>query len=299
MDSKIKYSRIEANPKLLAYLLILPTLIAVFAILIYPLAYSFMISFSSVTLRDLTYNFVGLKNYIKAFTDSRLGFALILTLQYVTVTLVFKLILGMGGALILKENFGGRSLARSLVIIPWATPPIVAGLIWKWMFNSKVGILNFLLFRSGIISNYIPWLSSRNFALWGVSLADIWQGTPFFIIIILAGLQTIPDDLYEAADIDGAGSFRKFISITLPMVKFPIMVSIILGTIAAINQFDLFYIMTKGGPSNYTTVATFYDWQNAFKFYKLNYASAISYLILIVAAMISLAYARMIKRGED
>lgn len=299
MDSKIKHSRIEANPKLLAYLLILPTLIAVFAILIYPLAYSFMISFSSVTLRDLTYNFVGLKNYIKAFTDSRLGFALILTLQYVTVTLAFKLTLGMGGALILKENFGGRSLARSLVIIPWATPPIVAGLIWKWMFNSKVGILNFLLFRSGIISNYIPWLSSRNFALWGVSLADIWQGTPFFIIIILAGLQTIPDDLYEAADIDGAGSFRKFISITLPMVKFPIMVSIILGTIAAINQFDLFYIMTKGGPSNYTTVATFYDWQNAFKFYKLNYASAISYLILIVAAMISLAYARMIKRGED
>ena len=298
MFGKIQ-SRIESNSKLLAYLLVAPTLIVVFAILVYPLMYSLAISFSSVTLRDMTFNFIGLKNYIEAFTDPKLGHSFILTLQYLIGTLSAKLVIGMGGALILKEKFIGRGLARSLIIIPWATPLIVSGLIWKWIFNSKVGLLNFILFKLGIIDNYKAWLSQDNFALWGVSIADIWQGTPFFIIILLAGLQTIPDDIYEAADIDGAGSFRKFFSITLPMVKFQLIISIILGTIAAVNQFDLFFIMTKGGPADVTTTAIYYNYQTAFKYWNSSYASTISYLILVFSAIIALAYAKVVRSDEN
>jgi multiple sugar transport system permease protein len=198
----------------------------------------------------------------------------------------------------LKERFIGRSITRALIIIPWATPFVVVGLMWKWMLHSKVGVINFLLERVGIIQEYIPFLSERTFAMPFVILADVWQGTPFFVIIILAGLQTIPDDLYEAANMDGSGGIKSFFYITLPLVKFPMFIATILGTILAINAFDLFFVLTKGGPSNVTTNATLFDWNNAFKFYHLSYASAISYVILLISMIITIGYVTILRRSE-
>ncbi|MCG9479696.1 MAG: sugar ABC transporter permease [Actinomycetia bacterium] len=289
----------HSNRKLVA-VLVIPTLILVVGVVLYPLIYSFVMSFGDVKFANIhDYNFVGIFQYVRAFTDSAFINSLKVSATFVFFAVLVKLILGILIALMLKENFVGRSLARALIIIPWATPFIVVGLMWKWMLHSKVGVINFLLDKVGIIESYIPFLSTRTFAMPCVILADVWQGTPFFVIIILAGLQTIPDDIYEAARIDGGGAIKNFFYITLPMVKFPIFISTILGTIFAINAFDLFFVLTRGGPGNITTNATLFDWYNAFKFYHLSYASAISYIILSISMTITVVYVIILRRTGE
>jgi multiple sugar transport system permease protein len=287
----------ERNDAKLAAVLIAPTLLLVLGVVAYPLVYSFVMSFGDVEFANIKdYNFVGISQYVRTFTDPEFIQSIQVSAKFVFSTVAVKLVLGTLIALLLKEKFVGRSLARALIIIPWATPFVVVGLMWKWMLHSKVGVINFFLLRLGIIEEYIPFLSSRTFAMPCVVLADVWQGTPFFVIILLAGLQTIPDDLYEAAHMDGAGSFKAFFSITLPLIKFPLFISTILGTIFAINSFDLFFVLTKGGPGKITTNATLFDWNNAFKFYHLSYASAISYVILMFAMLITVGYVFLMRK---
>jgi multiple sugar transport system permease protein len=288
----------QSNARLVA-VLIAPTLLLVIGVVAYPLIYSFVMSFGDVEFANIKdYNFVGFTQYIKAFTDSDFISSLQVSAKFVFFTVLVKLVLGTLVALMLKEKFIGRSITRALIIIPWATPFVVVGLMWKWMLHSKVGVINFILEKLGIIQEYIPFLSEKTFAMPFVILADVWQGTPFFVIIILAGLQTIPEDLYEASNMDGAGGIRSFFSITLPLIKFPIFISTILGTILAINAFDLFFVLTKGGPGNVTTNATLFDWNNAFKFYHLSYASAMSYIILMIAMLITIGYVVVMRRNE-
>lgn len=288
----------QSNAKLVA-VLIAPTLLLVVGVVAYPLIYSFVMSFGDVEFANIKdYNFVGFSQYVKVFTDPEFINSIQVSAKFVFFTVLIKLVLGTLIALMLKERFIGRSITRALIIIPWATPFVVVGLMWKWMLHSKVGVINFILEKLGIIQEYIPFLSEKTFAMPFVIIADVWQGTPFFVIIILAGLQTIPEDLYEVSNIDGAGGVRSFFFITLPLIKFPMFISTILGTILAINAFDLFFVLTKGGPSNVTTNATLFDWNNAFKFYHLSYASAISYVILMIAMLITIGYVVIMRRNE-
>ena len=287
----------ERNDAKLAAVLIAPSIVLVLGVVAYPLIYSFVMSFGDVEFANIKdYDFVGLTQYIKTFTDPEFIQSIQVSAKFVFSTVAVKLVLGTLIALMLKEKFVGRSLARALIIIPWATPFVVVGLMWKWMLHSKVGVFNFFLLRLGIIEEYIPFLSSKTFAMPCVVLADVWQGTPFFVIIILAGLQTIPEDLYEAAHMDGAGGVKAFFTITLPLIKFPLFISTILGTIFAINSFDLFFVLTKGGPGKITTNATLFDWNNAFKFYHLSYASAISYVILMFSMLVTVGYVFLMRR---
>jgi multiple sugar transport system permease protein len=287
----------ERSDAKLAAVLITPTLLLVVGVVAYPLIYSFVMSFGDVEFANIKdYNFVGIFQYVKTFTDPEFIEAIVVSAKFVFFTVLVKLVLGTLIAVMLKEKFIGRSITRALIIIPWATPFVVVGLMWKWMLHSKVGVINFFLERLGIIQDYIPFLSSKTFAMPFVITADVWQGTPFFVIIILAGLQTIPDDLYEAAHIDGAGSIRAFFTITLPLIRFPMFISTILGTIFAINSFDLFFVLTKGGPGKITTNATLFGWNNAFKFYHLSYASAISYVILLISMLITVGYVIIMRK---
>ncbi len=290
---------LEAHENHLAIVLVAPILIAVFGILVIPLLYSLLLSFTDTRSVIVDYNFVGFANYIKALQDDVFRYSMRITVTFVIITNFLKLVFGTMVALALKESFRGRSIARSLIIIPWATPLVVTAIIWRWMFNANVGLFNFLLTKVGIISHNIDILSNKNLAMPAVILADLWQGTPFFIILILAGLQTIPEDIYEAASIDGAGSFQKFFTITLPLVRFPMFVALILGSIFSINQFELFYIMTRGGPANFTRVITLYDWEKAFKRLDISYASAVSYLILLISFLIAAIYIIYLQKSED
>jgi len=289
----------ERSDAKLAAVLITPTLILVIGVVAYPLIYSFRMSFGDVEFANIKdYDFVGIFQYVKTFTDPEFIQAIQVSAKFVFSTVLVKLVLGTLIAVMLKEKFFGRSIARALIIIPWATPFVVVGIMWKWMLHSKVGVINFFLQRLGIIHDYIPFLSSKTFAIPCVVLADVWQGTPFFIIIILAGLQTIPEDLYEAAHMDGAGGIRAFFTITLPLIRFPLFISTILGTIFAINSFDLFFVLTKGGPGKITTNATLFDWNNAFKFYHLSYASAISYVILMFSMLVTIGYVVLMRKTQ-
>ena len=287
----------ERSDAKLAAVLITPTLLLVVGVVAYPLIYSFVMSFGDVEFANIKdYNFVGIFQYVRTFTDPEFIEAIVVSAKFVFFTVLVKLVLGTLIAVMLKEKFIGRSIVRALIIIPWATPFVVVGLMWKWMLHSKVGVINFFLERLGIIQDYIPFLSSKTFAMPFVIVADVWQGTPFFVIIILAGLQTIPEDLYEAAHMDGAGGIKAFFSITLPLIRFPMFISTILGTIFAINSFDLFFVLTKGGPGNITTNATLFGWNNAFKFYHLSYASAISYVILMISMLITVGYVVVMRK---
>ena len=287
----------ERSDAKLAAVLLTPTLLLVMGVVAYPLIYSFVMSFGDVEFANIKdYDFVGISQYVRTFTDPEFIQAIQVSAKFVFFTVLVKLVLGTLIAVMLKEKFIGRSIARALIIIPWATPFVVVGLMWKWMLHSKVGVINFLLERLGIIQDYIPFLSTKTFAMPFVITADVWQGTPFFVIIILAGLQTIPDELYEAAHMDGASGIKAFFSITLPLIRFPLFISTILGTIFAINSFDLFFVLTKGGPGNITTNATVFGWNNAFKFYHLSYASAISYVILMFSMIVTIGYVVIMRK---
>lgn len=289
----------ERSDAKLAAVLIAPTLLLVIGVVAYPLLYSLIMSFGDVEFANIKdYNFIGFSQYVKTFTDPEFINSVQVSAKFIFATVFVKLVLGTLIAVMLKETFISRSLTRSLIIIPWATPFVVAGLMWKWMLHSKVGVINFLLERLGIIKEYIPFLSTKTFAMPFVITADVWQGTPFFVIIILAGLQTIPEELYEAARMDGASGIKSFFSITLPLVRYPLFISTILGTIFAINSFDLFFVLTKGGPGNITTNATLFAWNNAFKFYHLSYASAISYVILMFAILVTIAYVVLMRKRD-
>lgn len=294
------FLNLEAHESHLAGVLVTPVIIVVFGILIMPLLFSLFVSFTDTrsVLPD-SYHFVGFAQYIKAINNEDFRFSMVVTVIFVIATNFCKLTLGTMVALALKEKFKGRSIARSLIIIPWATPLIVTGVMWKWIYDPHVGLVNYLLNKLGIIDHYINILSNRYFAMPAIIVTDTWQGTPFFIILILAGLQTIPDDLYEAADIDGAGSFKKFFKITLPLVKFPMFVALILGSIFSINQFELAYVMTRGGPINYTRFITLYDWTHAFRNLNIGYASAVSYLILLLSFLIAAIYIIYLQKSQD
>ncbi len=295
-----RFFNFERSDAKLAAVLIAPTLLLVMGVVAFPLIYSFVMSFGDVEFANIKdYDFVGIFQYVRTFTDPEFIQAIQVSAKFVFATVLIKLVLGTLIAVMLKEKFVGRSLARALIIIPWATPFVVVGLMWKWMLHSKVGVINFFLQRLGIIQEYIPFLSSKTFAMPSVVLSDVWQGTPFFVIIILAGLQTIPDDLYEAAWMDGASGIRAFFTITLPLIKFPLFISTILGTIFAINSFDLFFVLTKGGPGKITTNATLFDWNNAFKFYHLSYASAISYVILMFSMLLTVGYVTIMRKIQE
>jgi multiple sugar transport system permease protein len=198
----------------------------------------------------------------------------------------------------LKEKFIGRGFVRGIMIIPWAIPSIVVGVIFRWLLNPRYGAVNRLLSMLGIQTVDLNWLSNFKWALPAVIAADVWQNIPLFIIIILAGLQVIPEDLYEAADIDGAGSIKKFWNITLPMIKSPLLIVTILGTIFTVNAFDLFWIMTRGGPADVTRAATLYTWQIAMKNYNTSYGSAVSYLIMLLSIIIVFVYLRILGKRQ-
>jgi multiple sugar transport system permease protein len=295
-----KFFDLEARESRLAFFLVLPSLLAVFVILIYPLVFSLILSFTNATINVKwgSFHFTGLNNYIKAVKDPVVRNAFYVTIKFVFFSVFFKLALGIGIGLMLKERFIGRGIARGVMIIPWAVPSVVVGVIFRWLLNPQIGAVNRILRSIGIPTHNLNWLSNFKTALPVIIAADIWQNSPFFIIIILAGLQVIPEDLYEAASIDGAGAISKFWNITLPMIRYPVFIATLLGTIFSINTFDIFWIMTRGGPADVTRAATLLDWQEGFKFFNTSYASAISYLILLLALVITVIYLRFLGKKQ-
>jgi len=258
--------------------MILPALIFICLWMIYPIVYSFYISLYKWYLYSKV-SFVGLGNYVKLIHDDLFWKSLYQVSYYVMMSVSGQLILGLGMALLLNEKLKGRGIVKAFLLIPWALPGTTVGGIWKWIYQYDYGLFNVMLRTIGISENGIHWLSS-SMALNSIILVDIWRFAPFTAIIFLAGLATIPKSLYEAAVIDGANAWRRFINITLPLLVPTIVVVLILRTMFAFQVFDLVVTLTHGGPGTATYVLPYYVYLNAFSFIHIGYGAAMGYALM-------------------
>ena len=260
----------------------------------YPLIKSIIMSFQDYKLSRLdkvTWN--NFKNYKKMFGDRNFRLLFKNSLIYVITSVLGQFLLGLGLALALNGRFRGRGIYQSIIFLPWAFSAFVVGLLYRWSFNGEYGVVNDLLKKAGFISKGISWLGTPGLSLLVVILAMIWIGIPFFGINILAALQSVPEDIYEAAAMDGCGTFRKFFSLTLPYIKPTIIVTILLRTIWIFNSFDLVVIVTEGGPANYSQTLPSYMYTQAFASYDFGLAGAFGVLLMVILVAYALVFLKV------
>jgi len=283
----------RASLDLFPYLLLIPAILVLTIIFLYPLLHSLWLSFHSLNLNRPWQGtrFVGFDNYIEQLTGQAFYDSLWLTIYWTVGSLFGQVVLGFAAALALNQTFPGRAIARAVILIPWALPTVLAAIVFGTMFNTQ-GIVNQLLLDGGLINDYIPWLSSTTWSMPTIIMAHVWKGFPFLAIMILAGLQSIPKELYEAAEIDGASDFQQFRFITLPSLRGIILIAVLLSIIFSLKGIDFPYIMTFGGPANSTKVIAFHAYHTAFAEYSFGRASAIATLLTLITAVISYFYLR-------
>ncbi len=282
-----------------AFLILLPAALVIFGVVLFPLGTTFVYSLQNMELISAEKGkFLGLLNYSRVLGSPWFWEALARTLYFTVVSLVVETVLGLLIALLLNTRFRGVGLLRVLIIVPWATPGIVTASIWRWIYNPEYGVLNAVLTRLHILGGYRAWLSDPFLAMNMVIVADVWKMTPFAVIFFLAALQFINRSLYEAATVDGAGVFTRFWRITLPYLVPTIAVVGVMRTMEKFKAFDVFYVMTRGGPANGTKVLVYEAYLKAFSNLQYSISSTLSYLIAVLVLILTLAYVKVLKRGE-
>lgn len=235
--------------------------------------------------------FIGFDNYLRLFGDVRFWNAFGNTVYFTAVSVALEILLGLAIALLLRHAFRGRALMYSVVLLPWAIPTVVSARLWEWMYNADYGVLNYLLGTS------INWLGSPAWALNAAILMDVWKATPFVALLLLAGLQTIPRELYQAAAIDGASPWTMFRRITVPLLAPLILVVLIFRTIDAFRVFDAIYVLTGGGPANSTETLSIYAYKLLFQTLEFGYGSALAVSVLLCVGLLTIVYVRLLQRS--
>ncbi|UXN61236.1 carbohydrate ABC transporter permease [Phyllobacterium zundukense] len=261
----------------------------------FPIIYNIIMSLQTVdmfTITSFSRPFVGLQNYYAIFSQPIAGMVFWNTLKFVVLSIVFQLSIGFGLALFFQQDFPGASYLRGLFLAGWIMPALVVGAIWKWLFAGDFGVINFVLTSLGIADDRIFWLSDPDVALYAVIIANIWLGIPFNMILLSVGLASIPRDVYEAAELDGAGAFERFRSITLPLMRAQLGAVISLGVIFTLQQFDLIAALTQGGPADSSNVAQYWSWQLSFQTYEISLGSAVSVLMILFVIVVAAVYVR-------
>lgn len=283
----------------LAAVFLLPSFLFVALFSVFPIVESFRLSFYRLilTLPWFGQKMVGWENYADLLTDPVALAAIRTTLIFILVTVSLELFFGLGIALVLNEAFRGRGLLRAVVLIPWAIPTVVSSQMWRFIFNDRYGLANLMLFGADT-SRYLAPLAEPHLALTAITIAEIWKTTPFAALIILAGLQGIADDLYEAASIDGATAWQKFRHVTLPLLKPALLLALLFRTIDALRVFDLVFVMTQGGPADATNVLQFYGYKKTFAEGMIGYGSAIAVAVFLMSLVLSLVYLRAFKTSR-
>lgn len=282
------------------YLLLLaPLLIFVVVIAIYPLLFSFYISFFKYRLTDPNQvrTFVGLTNYINAFKDQQVTKAISNTLIFVAGTVISEIILGLGLALLLAGENRIMRTTRAWILIPMALPPLVVGLVWKSLYNVDFGIIPYYLKQLGFDMGRGP-LGELSTAMPAVIIIDIWQWTPLLMVIFLAGIKSLPLEPYEAARVDGATRWQRFWHITLPLLKPTFLVALLLRTMQSFKVFDIIYATTGGGPGSATTVLNYHIYTVGMVFFKMGYAAAMANILLFIVAILAIFYVIVLERQQ-
>ena len=285
---------------LFAYMLNAPALVAIALLAAYPIVYSAWISLHKYNLkRPNVFRFLGLENFATIVSSPEFWSSLSVTVQFTLLVVITVSVLGVLIALLLNQSFPGRGLVRTLVLLPWAIPPVVNGLMWQWIYDSKIGALNGLLMSLGIISEYRGWLSDPTSAVLALAFADVWNVLPLAVVLLLAALQKIPGELYESARMDGASRFQLFRHVTFPWIAQTLLVVLILQTLSAIRAFDVIYVLTAGGPGTATTTLVWKTYLTTFENLDFGLGNAYAYMVSLITFGFALIYFRLLYRRGD
>jgi trehalose/maltose transport system permease protein len=295
-----------------AWLFLTPMIVLMLIVAVWPLARSIWFSFTDTNINDISAGqWVGLENYVgeyglffnpnddEGFWYGDWGISIRNTFGFAVVSVVLETLTGLGVALLLNQDFKGRALVRTAVLVPWAIPTIVSAKMWGWMLNDQFGVINTLLINAGLIDHKIAWTAEPSYALWTVVLVDVWKTTPFMALLVLAALQTVPKDCYEAARVDGVHPLRVFWRITLPLIRQPLMVAIVFRLLDSLRVFDLIYVLTSNGSS--TISMSGFVRREMVEYGNVGFGSAAStslFLIIMLTAVIFLRLTR-VKLAED
>ena len=290
-------ARLLENERLLAFVLLTPTVVLLGMFIAYPFVMGIWLSLSSTSVGNPGY-FVGAKNFVKAWNDSIFQMAFQNTFFYTFWATVFKLSLGMWVALLLNRHFRGKRLVRAAMLLPFIIPTVLSTFAWRWMFDPTFSVLNWTLYKAGLIATKLPFLSDSAWAMWCAIAINTWRGMPFFAITLLAGLQTINPDLHEAASLDGANAWHRFWHVTWPLLKPVTIVVVVFSVIQTFSDFQLIYVLTGGGPANSTHLVATYAYQIGVGAGLLGEGAAISLFMLPVLFFVVWIQLRYLRRLE-
>jgi multiple sugar transport system permease protein len=283
------------------YFFVLPLIIVMAVFLAYPIIKAAVMSvqywYMPKPKPEGNY-FVGIDNYVSLFGDASFIHSLKITAIYIIVTVVLRFVIGLLAALLMNQSFRGRGFARALLIIPWAIPEVVACLIWILMYDKDFGIINYLAMNFKLISEPVGFLSNPEIALPAAMAVNVWKGFPFVAIMLLAGLQSIPTELYEAARVDGAKPFQQFRNITWPILRPVSMVVFLLLIIWTIKDFGIVYLLARGGPSQATEILTIFIYHSAFKYFDFGKAAAAGMIMLVFSIIFTYIYLKVLNKEE-
>lgn len=286
-------TRARSRATLTPYLFLAPALLVTAAVILFPVVQTAWMSLHDYVLfRPRNIPFVGLGNFARALADPVFWLSLWNSALWIGLAVGFQFALGLGTALLLNQSFWWRSAARALIVVPWALPSVIIGLMWTWMYDFNLGVINDVLLRIGAIDAPVAWLARLDTSLYSVVLALVWQGFPFFAVVILAGLQTVPQELYEAAEIDGATSLQKLRFVTLPSIAEVIATALLLRTIWVANSLDVILVMTGGGPGYATHTLPLYAFLKAYSAMEFGYGAALALILTGLLLFVVYAYVR-------
>ncbi|MCY4019557.1 MAG: sugar ABC transporter permease [Chloroflexi bacterium] len=285
--------------KWIPYVLLAPAIITIVVVILSPLVTTIYYSFSNIDLiRDRT-TFIGFDNYVELFSSRLFWKAVEINLKFAAIVVVVPTLMGLFFAVLLVEDFVGRGLGRTLLILPWALPWIVIGLLWNWVVHSQFGALNGLLYSLGLIDKYIPFMADENWALVFTAMASAWRQTSFSAILLLAALQTIPEDLYDAAKVDGAGMRARFRFITIAWIRPTLTIVLLYNIVLGFLQFDAVWIMTQGGPGDATMLISVLLYRYSFINFDLGMGAAVSNVLGLITMGVGLIFVRLTYRSQS
>jgi len=289
----------RARELLTGYAYLLPVALALGGTVLIPIVKAMQMSlYNHVLIKPHEYGFIGLGNYARLLRDEVFWLSLWNSFLWVFGSVSLQFVGGFAAALLLHQGFRGRALFRTLTLLPWIIPGVVVALIWEFLYQPNYGALNDVLARLGLMTEKVAWLSNPSLAMPAVIATNVWRGVPFFAIMLLAGLQAIPDELYEAARVDGAGVFERFRHLTLPMLRPIIVVATATRIIWTFNYADLIFVMTSGGPANATQITSTYTLMQAYSNLDFGYAATLSVVLLVIMLTFTVLYLKLTRGVE-
>lgn len=279
------------------WLLMLPLLAVMMLVIGWPLADTMRLSFTDAKLVGTSGNFVGFDNYARLLDNSNFRRALWITLLFSVISVTIEMVLGVLAALLLNQQFRGRTALRALMILPWALPTVVNATLWRLIYNPEYGALNAGLTQLGLIESYRSWLGEPGWALAALIVADCWKNFPLVALMALAALQAVPKEIVSASLVDGAGAWNRFRYVMLPYLVGPLLVALVLRTIEAFKVFDIIWVMTRGGPANSTRTLSVLVYQEAFSFQRAGSGASLALVVTLLITVLALAYAALVRKA--